>query len=225
MSLMDYPGIISCIAFTPGCNFRCGYCHNPEFVLPEMIQNLRPSFIPESTLFNFLDQRKDLLEGVVVTGGEPTLMPDLLAFLEKIKSRGLLVKLDTNGNRPSVIKSVIENGLVDYIAMDVKTSLTNYKELVGPLASQEYLQESVDILRKNLVDYEFRSTLIKEVHTPEIISDMVKLLSGAKRLFLQKFRPENTLCAKFQDYRSFDDAELDMIRGQFMPAVQEVIIR
>lgn len=225
MSLLDFPGVIACIAFTPGCNFRCGYCHNPEFVLPERIAKIRSSFIPEETFFNFLEKRKNLLEGVVITGGEPTLMPDLLKFMEKIKSRGLLVKLDTNGNRSAVLKAAMDAGLVDYVAMDIKTSLGLYPDLVGNLASEKNLQESIDLLRGGTVKYEFRSTIIKEIHPPEVISAMVNMVAGAERMCLQTFRPGNTLCAKFGDYHAFDEAELEAIRAQFAAVVREVIVR
>ena len=225
MSLLDFPGVIAAIVFTPGCNFRCGYCHNPEFVLPERIAEIRPSFIKEEALFNFLETRKNVLEGVVVTGGEPTLMPDLLPFLAKLKSRGLKVKLDTNGNRASVLRAAMDAGLVDYVAMDVKTSMEEYPHLVGNLASAENLRESMKMLMAGSVPYEFRSTLIKETHTSEVIADMVALMTGAERVCLQTFRPGNTLCAKFGDYHAFSDEEMEAIRKQFLPVAGEVIMR
>lgn len=225
MSLLDFPGVIAAIVFTPGCNFRCGYCHNPEFVLPERIAEIRPSFIKEEAFFNFLEKRKGVLDGVVVTGGEPTLMPDLLPFLAKLKERGFKVKLDTNGNRASVLRAAIDAGLVDYVAMDVKTSMDEYPNLVGNLASAENLRESMKMLMAGSVPYEFRSTLIKETHTPEVIADMVALMTGAKRVSLQTFRPGNTLCAKFGDYHAFSEEEMEAIRQQFLPVAGEVIMR
>lgn len=225
MSLLDFPGVIAAIVFTPGCNFRCGYCHNPEFVLPERIAEIRPSFIKEEVFFNFLEKRKGVLDGVVVTGGEPTLMPDLLPFLAKLKERGFKVKLDTNGNRANVLRAAIDAGLVDYVAMDVKTSMDEYPNLVGNLASAENLRESMKMLMAGSVPYEFRSTLIKETHTPEVIADMVALMTGAQRVSLQTFRPGNTLCAKFGDYHAFSEGEMEAIRQQFLPVAAEVIMR
>lgn len=225
MSLLDFPRVIAAIVFTPGCNFRCGYCHNPEFVLPERIAEIRPSFIKEEVLFNFLEKRKGVLDGVVVTGGEPTLMPDLLPFLAKLKEQGFKVKLDTNGNRASVLHAAMDAGLVDYVAMDVKTSIDEYPNLVGNLASAENLRESMKMLMAGSVPYEFRSTLIKETHTPEVIADMVALMTGAKRVALQTFRPGNTLCAKFGDYHAFSEEEMEAIRQQFLPVATEVIMR
>ena len=225
MSLLDFPGVIATIVFTPGCNFRCGYCHNPEFVLPERIAEIRPSFIKEEVFFNFLEKRKGVLDGVVVTGGEPTLMPDLLPFLAKLKEHGFKVKLDTNGNRASVLRAAMDAGLVDYVAMDVKTSMDEYPNLVGNLASAENLRESMKMLMAGSVPYEFRSTLIKETHTPEVIADMVALMTGAQRVALQTFRPGNTLCSKFGDYHAFSDDEMEVIRQQFLPVAGEVIMR
>ncbi|PIR76985.1 MAG: anaerobic ribonucleoside-triphosphate reductase activating protein, partial [Candidatus Magasanikbacteria bacterium CG10_big_fil_rev_8_21_14_0_10_38_6] len=130
-TLLDFPEKTACIIFTAGCNFRCGYCHNPEFVLPEKIQQIKTSFIDEETIYSFLQKRKGLLDGVVISGGEPTMMGDLPAFIRNIKELGFLVKLDTNGNRPLVLQHLLDEGLLDYVAMDVKTSLVNYADLVG----------------------------------------------------------------------------------------------
>lgn len=224
-TMLDYPNRTACVVFTPGCNFRCGYCHNPEFVLPEKIKELRGTFIPEATFFNFLEERYGLLDGVVVTGGEPTLMPDLLDFLGKIKSLGFLVKLDTNGNRPSVIKEAVERKVVDYIAMDVKTSLAEYPNLVGKLVDPIKIKESIAFLKYDKVDYEFRSTLIKEVHPPAVLSDMAELIRGAPILFLQFFRSGNTLSPVFERYNPFSSEEMMAIAEMFSTAVKEVSVR
>jgi pyruvate formate lyase activating enzyme len=224
-TLLDFPEKTACIIFTPGCNFRCGYCHNPEFVLPEKILELKNSFIPEDIFFNFLNQRKDLLDGVVISGGEPTIMPDLIPFMGKIKEMGFLVKLDTNGNRPALIKEAIEKKLVDYIAMDVKTSLEEYPKLVGPVVKPNNIAESVRILVKNEVDYEFRSTLIKEIHSENILNEMSHLLQGAKRIYLQTFRPGHTLKTEFQTFQPFSKQEMGDVSLIFRNHIQEVGIR
>lgn len=224
-TVLDYPGKVACIAFTPGCNMRCGFCHNPEFVLPERIKEISKSFIDEAVFLRFLDERQGLLDGVVVSGGEPTIWHDLPAFLRKIRERGFLVKLDTNGNQPKMLHELLEKKLVDYVAMDVKTSLAEYPKLVGPMVKPEYIRESIDLLRSSPVDYEFRTTLIKEVHTPEVLEAMREILMGAERWFLQKFRPGHTLRACFTEYQSFSLEELQSIRKKFETSVNFIGIR
>ncbi len=224
-TLLDFPNKTACVVFTPGCNFRCGYCHNPEFVLPEKIQEIKGSFIPEEAFFSFLNDRRGLLDGVVVTGGEPTLMPDLLPFMKRIKSLGLLVKLDTNGNRPEILKAAVSEGAIDYVSMDVKTSLEGYPGLVGKLVKPEKIKESVDFLLQNTVDYEFRSTLIKESHSIADLENMVELVRGAKRIFLQSFRSGITLSPIFGTYHPFSEEEMRKIASQFGKTVAQVEIR
>ncbi len=224
-TLVDYPEKIACIIFTPGCNFRCGYCHNPEFVLPEKIAQLKNSFIPESAILNFLTERRNFLDGVVISGGEPTSMPDLIDFMSKIKSLGYLVKLDTNGNRSEVLKQAIGCGVVDYVAMDIKTSLTEYPALVGPLVRPEAIKESVEFLKHGHVDYEFRCTLIKEIHSPSVLEDMALLLSGAKQVFLQSFRSTVTLNPIFNNFHPFSGHEMNAIAATFMKYVKKATVR
>ncbi len=224
-SLLDFPEKTSCIIFTPGCNFRCGYCHNPEFVLPDKIQKLRNTFIPEKNILNFLEQRINLLDGVVISGGEPTLMPDLIPFIYKIKEMGFLIKLDTNGNRPELIREVIAKKIVDYIAMDIKTSLAEYQNLVGKFVKPNNILESIRLLITNNVGYEFRSTLIKEIHSSSTLEQMSDMIGGAKKIYLQTFRPDHTLYEDFQNYHPFEKKEMDSIVLTFKKNVEEVYIR
>ncbi|MBP9761255.1 MAG: anaerobic ribonucleoside-triphosphate reductase activating protein [Candidatus Magasanikbacteria bacterium] len=224
-TLLDYPDTVACIAFTPGCQFRCGYCHNPEFVLPQLIRDIKESFIPEEIFFRFLETRKGKLDGVVVTGGEPTIQSGLLPFLRHIKDMGFLVKLDTNGNNPSVLAEAIEKKYVDYIAMDIKTSLGAYKQLVGNRANESALAASIACIKNSGVTYEFRSTLIHEVHTPDIIDAMARLLQGARRLYLQSFRPGVTLNPLFQSFHPFSETEMHAIADIFRGYVDDVCIR
>ncbi|MBI2439548.1 MAG: anaerobic ribonucleoside-triphosphate reductase activating protein [Candidatus Moranbacteria bacterium] len=223
--MIDFPGKISCIIFTGGCNYRCGFCHNPEFVLPEELARLSKSFIPKEAALHFLQKRKGLLDGVVITGGEPTIMPDLESFIMDVRHLGFAVKLDSNGNKPEVLRALIDKGLVDYIAMDVKTSLPAYQALVGKWADEMKLRESIDILKEGRVDYEFRSTLIREVHTPEILDAMREMTQGAKRLYLQTFRNGVTLHPSFKDYHAFSPEEMRDIATLFSDSVDEVNIR
>ena len=224
-TLLDFPGKVACVVFTAGCNFRCGYCHNPEFVLPERIAEISKSFINQDIFFRFLQERIGLLDGVVITGGEPTLMVDLMKFMATIKSMGFLVKLDTNGNRPEVINEAIRLDLVDYIAMDVKTSLDEYGGLVGRLVRPEKIKESIDLLKSGNTDYEFRTTLVKEIHSRDVLHDMARLINGANRLYLQSFRSAQTLNPVFSDYHAFSMEEINEIAAIFQPHVGEVIIR
>jgi pyruvate formate lyase activating enzyme len=224
-TILDYPEKVACIAFTPGCNMRCGFCHNPEFVLPEKIQELQGSFIEEETFFNFLEKRRGLLDGVVVSGGEPTIWRDLPAFLAGIKKRGFLVKLDTNGNHPEMLRSLLEKNLVDYVAMDVKTSLAQYKDLVGGAVKPENIFESIHLLKASPLPYEFRTTLIKEVHTKEVLEDMKGLLSGSRQWFLQTFRPGTTLHPTFATYHPFSSEEMEAMKKEFSSVVERAILR
>lgn len=224
-TLLDFPGKIACIFFTPGCNFRCGYCHNPEFVLPEAIKKTRCTFVAEETALAFLEKRRGLLEGVVVSGGEVTLMPDLAEFLRKVRALGFLVKLDTNGSRPEVLRALLKEGLVDYVAMDVKTSLDRYETLVGPLVNLGRIRESVDYLKTVSIPIEFRTTYLEEVHDEEAILGILDLVSGSKRYFLQTFRPGVVLNPEFLGYRPFTREKMEQTAKRFARVVEAVGIR
>jgi pyruvate formate lyase activating enzyme len=224
-TLLDYPEKVACVVFTPGCSMRCGFCHNPEFVLPEKIAELAGSFIEEEAFFRFLDQRRGLLEGVVVSGGEPTLWQDLPDFFHKIKEKGFLTKLDTNGHRPEVLRHLLKERLVDYVAMDVKTSLSEYTKLVAGAIKPENIQKSIDILKTSGIPYEFRTTLIHEVHSEEVLRDMEELLRGAARYYLQTFRPGHTLNPVFATYHPFSAEEMQDIAKRFSSVAKEVAIR
>ncbi|MFH1286598.1 MAG: anaerobic ribonucleoside-triphosphate reductase activating protein [Candidatus Magasanikbacteria bacterium] len=224
-TLLDYPEKAACIIFTPGCNFRCGYCHNPEFVLPEQIKELRGSMIPDEAVFGFLEKRRGLLDGVVITGGEPTLMPDLKDFIIRVRDLGFLVKLDSNGNRPGVLEDLFKSNLLDYVAMDVKTSLPRYTELVGSQAKPEHIKKSMDIIRESGVDYEFRATLVREIHSDEVLSEMKELLQGSKRFFVQTFRSGKVLDPKFEEYHGFASGEMEEIATRFSEVVDEAGVR
>lgn len=225
LTLLDYPGKTACIVFTAGCNFRCGYCHNPEFVLPERLKEIEKGFIPEDIFFRFLERRKNLLQGVVITGGEPTLHPDLEDFIVKIRALGYAVKLDTNGNRPDVLRRLIERGLVQYVAMDFKTSFARYPSLSGLGADAEAVEKSFDLLKERRVPYEFRTTLIREMHTEEVLQEMKQSLQGAARYFLQPFRNEIVLDPKFETMSAFSKAEMASLAEYFSDAVEEIGIR
>ncbi len=224
-TLLDFPGKIACIIFTGGCNYRCKFCHNPEFVLPEELQKIASSFIPEEAVLHFLQERRGLLDGVVITGGEPTIMPDLESFIMKVRELGFAVKLDSNGNHPEVLKSLVKKGLVDYVAMDFKTSIPMYQSLVGTGSNEEKILESIRFLKEGNVPYEFRSTLISEVHTKAILEIMKETMKGADRLYLQTFRNGITLDQSFSTYHAFSHNEMEKIADIFRTVVPEVYIR
>ena len=198
LTLLDYPGKIACTVFLGGCNFRCPFCHNGSLVLPERMGES----IPVEDFLAFLDSRRGRLQGVCVSGGEPTLQPDLPELLYEIKSRGFSVKLDTNGTNPELLFALINDGLVDYVAMDIKNSPAKYAETVGVNAecrmqSAEFLlhsvKESASILIQGMVDFEFRTTLMKELHTEDDIRAIGEWLRGDEKLFLQTYREEGDL--------------------------------
>lgn len=224
-TLLDFPGKVACIAFTPGCNMRCGFCHNPEFVVPEQVQKLQPSFIDETAFLNFLDQRQGLLDGVVISGGEPTVWPDLPALIHKIKERGFLVKLDTNGNNPQMLRTLLDAQLIDYVALDVKTALKEYPSLVGGSVKPEHIQKSIDMLKSSDIPYEFRTTLIKEIHSEPILADLEKLVANAQAYYLQIFRPGHVLKSEFAGYHPFSRAEMEQLAERFSHRVQKVGVR
>lgn len=222
-TILDFPDRISCIVFTLGCNFRCGYCHNPEFVLPEKVRVMRKEAISEDTFFRFLSMRRGLLEGVVISGGEPTIHPDLPEFIARIKKNGFFIKLDTNGSNPEMIQRLLDANLLDYIAMDVKTSIVNYQLLAGRAVPA--IESAIGVVRDSGVPYEFRCTLVREIHTPVILAEMAQMMHGAKRVYLQQFRNHTTLDPHFESYHAFSPEEMENIKNIFAPYCEAVSLR
>ncbi len=199
-SLLDYPEKISAIVFTKGCNFRCGYCHNPE-----LFQKDKPATHSETEFFEFLKTRKGKLDAVVITGGEPCLQRGLLEFILKIKKLGFLIKLDTNGSFPEVLKKVLPH--IDYIAMDIKAPLENYSTVVNSNIDTEKIKESIDLIMNSNLDYEFRTTAVKSQLT---LSDFLKIsetIKGAKKYYIQKFRNNKVLNPEFETKTTFSEEE------------------
>lgn len=190
LTLLDFPEHTACTVFTGGCDLRCPFCHNVQLVLDPT----GGEKIEESDFFAFLETRRGLLDGVAVTGGEPLLQPDIADFLKKIKSRGFEVKLDTNGAFPDKLRAVINDGLVDYIAMDIKNRPEKYAVTCG-IDGQSFapFAKSIDIIMNCGVDYEFRTTVVDEFHTVEDISAIGDVIKGAKRYFLQAFKDSGIL--------------------------------
>jgi pyruvate formate lyase activating enzyme len=225
LTLLDFPGHVACTVFTAGCDLRCHCCHNAEFVLPEKISKIAKDFIPETAFFKFLETRRGLLDGVCVTGGEPAVQPDLADFLRQIKQRGFLVKLDTNGNHPTVIKSLLDADLLDYIAMDVKASPARYHEFTGKAAGDN-VTASRDLIMASGVDYEFRTTLVRQFHDTREYEKVLEFVKGAKRYHLQNFQTRGgCLNAAWEDFAGFTKAELDMMCEKAKAYVGECTIR
>lgn len=197
-TLLDYPGHVAATVFTGGCNFRCPFCHNKNLVLHPDSEPL----IEEEEVLAYLKKRMGVLEGVCITGGEPTLQSDLREFIIRIKEMGYLIKLDTNGYRPQVIRKLLEERLLDYVAMDVKASLPNYKKASGcPEPDLSRIEESIAVLKSSGIDYEFRTTVVKGIHTIEEFDSIGRLLENAKAYYIQAFREnENVLESGYEAF-------------------------
>lgn len=225
LTLLDFPGRTACTVFTPGCNFRCGYCHNAEFVIPERIEKIKDSFIPEETLFNFLKKRKGLLDGVCVTGGEPSLQPDLSDFFEKVRELGFATKLDTNGSKPEVLRKLLDKKLLDYVAMDVKSSPEKYLDFVG-IEIADKVAETRDLIMRSDIDYEFRTTVVRELIHENEFKKILEFVRGAKKYALQNFSSRGgCLEPKFEKYNSFTKDELEGMCEQAEEYVEECLTR
>jgi pyruvate formate lyase activating enzyme len=220
-SLIDYPDRVSCIVFLPGCNFRCPYCQNPDLIKkPDKLPAL-----PEKKFFTFLEKRKKVLDGVVITGGEPTLSKDLPEFIRKIKSRGLLVKLDTNGSSPGVLEKLLKEGLLDYIAMDIKAPLDKYDDAAGVNVDKEKIKKSINIIKNSGVDYEFRTTVVPRLLSLEDLIKIGEELKRAKKYVLQQFRPLVTLDRAYQKERPYPKEKLMEIAERIKPFFGKVEVR
>lgn len=207
-TLLDFPLKTACIVFTPGCNFRCPYCYNSDFVLPDKIESIKDIFIPENIFFNFLKTRVGFLDGVVISGGEPTLQSDLIEFIKKIKSFGYSIKLDTNGTNPDIVKYLIENSLIDYIAMDIKGPIEKYKEVTCSVVDVNRIADSIKIIKNSNVDYEFRTTVVKEQLSIDDLNNIARFISGSKKYYLQKFRNNvDTLNPDFKNNTTYSNSE------------------
>lgn len=205
-TLVDYPGKVAATIFTLGCNFRCPFCQNPELVDPVKIKQ-QPQ-IKQEAFFDFLKSRQGLLDGVCLTGGEPLIQSDLIDFVRKIKKQGFLVKLDTNGSQPAKLKKLFQENLLDFVAMDIKSSQENYSKAVGTKVNLKNIQKSIDLIRQSKVDYEFRTTTAPGIIDKKEIEKIGQWLKGAKKFALQQFRVEKTLDKSWQKIKPYSDEEL-----------------
>ncbi|MBI9094383.1 MAG: anaerobic ribonucleoside-triphosphate reductase activating protein [Sphaerochaeta sp.] len=221
MTLLDYPGKVACTVFLGGCNFRCPFCHNPDLVFASEPE----AGIPEQEFFSFLSQRKGFLDGVCITGGEPMLERELVPFIQKIKEMGLLVKLDTNGSFPDRLQHLVENHLVDYVAMDIKNSKEHYGATIGiPTYDTTKVEQSVALLMEGTVSYEFRTTLVREYHTDEDIKAMGAWLSGCRAYFLQSFVDSGNLLGN-EPMHAFSQDEIARFKNLLKSTMEAIFIR
>jgi len=193
-SLIDFPGKVSSVIFCSGCNFDCPYCHNPDLVRGP---SNCPNNLNTEMVYGFLDQRREFLDGVVISGGEPTLQPDLADLCRKIKDLGFPLKLDTNGSLPRVLQGLIEKGLVDYIAMDLKTDPVLYRSFIKPDCRPDAIVASVELIMESGIDYEFRTTCVKPIVTYRTVENILQLVQGARLYVLQRFRNSELLHPEF----------------------------
>ncbi len=212
-TLLDFPTKVACTVFTSGCNFRCPFCHNASLVInPDNSETVNID-----AFFEYLKKRRNILDGVCITGGEPLLQKDISEFISKIKELGYAVKLDTNGSKPEILRSLIDNDLIDYVAMDIKGTREKYPLICGIEKDKfiDEVKESTNILLENKVDYEFRTTVVRELHEKDDFHDIGKWISGAKRYFLQQFKDSGELIlpSGFSAYNKAEMEEmLDIVR-------------
>jgi len=220
LSLIDFPGHVASIVFLQGCNFTCGYCQNPE-----LIGAGEEPFFPEEELFDYLTRRSKMLEGVVVTGGEPVIHKDLPEFLKRIKDMGFKIKLDTNGSDPDMIEHLLREHILDYIAIDLKTAPHKYHELTGIKNIEELLQRTIRWTMLSAIPYEFRTTCVPGIVDEEDILVMGRLVRGARRFCLQQYRSLVTYDPKFLDVKPYDPDTLRRFQNTLSHFVREAVIR
>jgi len=217
-TVTDYPGKISCIVFTIGCNFRCPFCQNSQLVTEEASQ------MPSEKVFEFLEKRKDQLEGVTVTGGEPLIQNGFFDFLEKVKGLGYDIKLDTNGSVPGELKRVVRKGLVDYVAMDIKAPVQEYEKACGVKVNRDKIEESIDYIL-GMDSYEFRTTAVPTIIDEKAIDQIAKRIEGAEKFYIQQFETKNTLDKDYSDLESFPEKKLKKFKEIAERYVQSCEVR
>jgi len=218
-SLIDYPGKIATVLFTSSCNFRCPYCQNSELVLhPDGLPEIDPAEI-----FQLLTRRRGLVDGVAITGGEPTLQKGLDDFLRKARELGLAIKLDTNGYRPQVLRELLEQGLLDYVAMDVKAPLAKYSLAAGVPVDGRRIEESVRLVLSSGMEHEFRTTVVPGIVAPEDVEEIARLIAGAGKYVLQQFRPQGTLDPHYREIAPYPAQmllEMAQVAGRWIGEVE-----
>ena len=221
LTLLDFPGYVACTLFTRGCNMRCPFCHNASLVVRADEQK---PYTHEEIMY-FLKKRQGVLDGVAITGGEPTLMPYLPEFMAEVRELGYKIKLDTNGTRPDALHSIIERGLADYVAMDIKNCKEKYGETVGFDSSYDLspIEESIAILMENKVDFEFRTTVSRSFHTHDDIVKIGEWLVGEEKFFLQQFKDSGDVIG--DGIEGYDESEMRALLDKILPFVPNAQLR
>ncbi len=224
LTLIDYPGKLASILFLGGCNFRCPFCYSSELVLPEKINDSLE--ISEDYFFNFLKEKIGLIDGVVICGGEPTIHKELPEMIGRIKDLGFLVKLDTNGSNPKMLKELIKSNLIDYVAMDIKNSKEKYSQAVGKKIEIEKIEESVNILKERKIKFQFRTTVVPTIHERKDFIKIAEWIGGKDiKYYLQNFRAEKTIDKKFEKVKPFEDKFIESIIREISPYFETCKLR
>ena len=225
LTLLDYPGRVACTVFTGGCDFRCPFCHNASLVIPERLEEGKTAPIQEDEILAFLKKRIGILDGVAVTGGEPLLHRETAVFLEKVKNMGYSVKLDTNGSYPDRLKEIVRNGLADRVAMDIKSSPSDYPAVVGiPGYDISRVEESKDFLLSGVVEYEFRTTVVKGLHTTDSLLSAAEWIKGAKEYYLQQYKDSGDI-VNSEGLAAFSEEEMQQLADRVREIIPTVELR
>ena len=219
LTLLDYPEVVSCIVFTYGCNFRCPFCHNSSLVSGDFEDE-----ISETEVLDFLKNRKKLLDGVVITGGEPLLHQDIPSFIKRIKDLGYLVKLDTNGTNPDMLKMLVEEKLIDYVAMDIKNSPKEYALASGTDKFLDNVAQSKSLLLEGHIPYEFRTTVVKGIHTKQSLTSLAEWIKGAEKYFLQQYKNSENILNP-EGLSAFSEGEMKELLSAILPIIPTCAIR
>ncbi len=213
LTLIDYPKKTACTLFIAHCNFRCPWCYAPELVVPEKIKEHEE--ITEEYFFEFLKKRKNKLDGVVICGGEPTLSPQLPSLVERIKKEGFLVKIDTNGSNPEIIESLAQNNLLDYVAVDIKHRLNekDYQRATGVKVDVSKIKQTAEFLINGTLPYEFRTTLVPQMHQKEDVESIASEIKGAEKYFLQNFYPQKTIDPSLLSLKPFSKEQMEEFKN------------
>ena len=206
LTLTDYPEHLACIIFTQGCNYRCPFCQNSSLI------NIRDGDIDIINIMNYLEERKNILEGVVISGGEPTVQPDLYDFIKLLRTKGLKIKLDTNGSNPMILKKLLDENLLDYVAMDIKNDFESYDKIIGTHACIDKLKESINLLKNSNIYFEFRTTIVKEFHYINKLKNIAKIV-GNHKYFIQNYQDSDYVLDR--SLHGFTQDELAEIANEF----------
>lgn len=218
LTLLDYPNKLASIVFTQGCNFKCAYCQNSD-----LLSIKTEGLIDEKEIFDYLKKRKKVLDGVVITGGEPTIQPNLTLFIQRVKDLGLKVKLDTNGSNPEIIKKLLKEDLVDYIAMDIKTDFDKYEDIIKINWNMDNIKKSIKLIKESTIEHEFRTTINKNNHTIEDLRRICEYLGPDENYYIQNFEQSDYVLDK--SLKSFSKDELIRIEKKLKKEFPNVKVR